>query len=220
MRHKSPMGYNVQPGTVLLGHELGVGRKAGESIAVRGKSLRIERILPEQGSKGDITMAVNLRDAQEILGKKGLVNQIMALGCHCAGANLPDIRKQLAEVLPDTQITEFRSIALARAEERDLVAAKQKSILADMAKSLEEREKVLAERRRILEDMAASRQEIQRILETLADVLTPLVVLASAIWVGLLALANVRRRRTEIGLLRALGKGSERSGRCFWARRL
>jgi len=37
-------------------------------------------------------------------------------------------------------------------------------------------------------------------------VVTPVVVLASAIWVGLLALANVRQRRTEIGLLRALGK--------------
>jgi putative ABC transport system permease protein len=32
--------------------------------------------------------------------------------------------------------------------------------------------------------------------------------LAAAIWVGLLALANVRERRTEIGLLRALGKGT------------
>ncbi len=38
--------------------------------------------------------------------------------------------------------------------------------------------------------------------------ITPLVVAASAFWLGLLALANVRQRRTEIGLLRALGKGS------------
>ncbi len=44
-------------------------------------------------------------------------------------------------------------------------------------------------------------------MESLASVITPIVVLASAIWVGLLALANVRERRTEIGLLRALGKG-------------
>lgn len=186
MRKKSPMGYNIRPGTVLVGHELGRDRKAGESIEVRGKSLRIERILPEQGSKEDITLAVNLQDAQVILNKKGVVNQIMALGCQCAGANLAGIRQQLAEVLPDTRITEFRSIALARAEERSLVEAKQKAILADMT---------------------ASRAEIQRILEALADVLTPIVVLASAVWVGVLALANVRQRRTEIGLLRALGKG-------------
>lgn len=186
MRQKSPMGYNIRRGMVLVGHELGRGRKAGDSLEIRGKSLRIERVLPEQGSKEDITLAVNLQDAQEILNKKGLVNQIMALGCNCAGANLPNIRQQLGEVLPGTHIVEFRSIALARAEERSLVEAKRKAILGDMT---------------------ASRAEIQRVLEALADVLTPLVVLASAVWVGLLALANVRQRRTEIGLLRALGKG-------------
>ena len=36
----------------------------------------------------------------------------------------------------------------------------------------------------------------------------PLIVLVCAIWVGLLAWSNVRQRRTEIGLLRALGKNS------------
>ena len=60
--------------------------------------------------------------------------------------------------------------------------------------------------------MEASRDRVQRIIETLAEVLTPLVVLASAVWVGLLALANVRQRRSEIGLLRALGKGSRMIG--------
>jgi putative ABC transport system permease protein len=34
------------------------------------------------------------------------------------------------------------------------------------------------------------------------------VVLACTVWVGLLALANVRQRRAEIGLLRAIGKAS------------
>jgi len=33
-------------------------------------------------------------------------------------------------------------------------------------------------------------------------------VLAAAVWVGLLMLANVRERRIEIGILRALGKTS------------
>jgi putative ABC transport system permease protein len=33
-------------------------------------------------------------------------------------------------------------------------------------------------------------------------------VFVSAVWVGLLALANVRERRVEIGILRAVGKGS------------
>ena len=208
MRKKSPMGYYIAPGAVLLGYELGNGRKAGEVINVLGKDFQIARVLPEQGSKEDITIAVHLKDAQEILGKPDRVNQIMALGCHCAESDLPNIREQLAEILPDARITEFRSIAVARAEQRDLVALKQQLILSEMQANLKEREKILAERKDILAGMAASRARIQRAMETLAGVITPLVVLAAAVWVGLLALANVHERRTEIGLLRALGKGS------------
>jgi hypothetical protein len=187
LRRKTPMGYAVRQGTVLLGHELGVGRSEGESIDVLGRSFRIAHILPEQGSKEDITLAMHLEDAQTVLDKPGRINQIMALGCRCAGSNLPNIREQLAAVLPETRVTEFRSIALARAEQRDQVKVR--------------RERVLAE-------LSASRVGVQRTMETLAAVITPIVVLASAVWVGLLALANVRERRTEIGLLRALGKGS------------
>jgi len=187
LRQKAPMGYSIQPGTVFLGYELGHSRKVGDSITLRGKPLRIARILPEQGSKEDITIAMHLADAQEILKKPGRINQIMALGCNCAGSNLPNIRRQLAEVLPQTRITEFRSIALARAEERKLVGEKREAIR---------------------DEMAASRARVQQIMETLASVVTPLVVLVSAVWVGLLALTNVRQRRTEIGLLRAMGKGA------------
>lgn len=187
LAEKSPMGYRVEPGTVLLGHELGIGRKPGEKITVAEREFRIERILPEQGSKEDISIVMHLDDAQAVLERPGRVNQIMALGCNCAGSDLPNIRKQLAAILPDTRITEFRSIALARAEQRELVAEKH---------------------RQILTETAHSREQVQGTLETLAAVTTPVVVLASAIWVGLLALANVRERRTEIGLLRALGKGS------------
>jgi len=205
---KTPMGYRIEAGTVFLGYELGVGRKPGESIKVLDHQFRIARILREQGSKEDITIAMHLADAQKLLNKPNRINQIMALGCRCSSSSLPKIRKQLAEILPETQVTEFRSIAVARAEQRALVEAKRKEILGDMQANLAEREKILAERKQILADMEASRDRVQRIIETLAEVLTPLVVLASAVWVGLLALANVRQRRSEIGLLRALGKGS------------
>jgi len=201
-----PLGYRVEPGTVLLGHELGRGRKVGEKIAVLGRQLTIARLLPEQGSKEDITLAVHLSDAQALLKKPGKVNQIMALECRCPNADLALIRRQLAVVLPETQITEFRSIAVARAEQRALVEAKHKQILAGMQENLRQREQIFEDRSRVLARMEAGRSRVLGIIETLTDVVTPVVVLASAIWVGLLALANVRQRRTEIGLLRALGK--------------
>ncbi len=208
LRQKSPMGYNIQPGTVLLGHELGMGHQVGETIDVLGGQFRIAHIFPEKGSKEDITIAVHLKDAQQVLDKPGRINQILALGCQCVGANLPDIRRQLEEVLPDTRITEFRSIALARAEQRNAVAEKRLSVLGQMEANLAERRRILDQRKSLLAELEASRARILRIMQTLAQVITPLVVLASAVWVGLLALANVRERRVEIGILRALGKGS------------
>jgi len=180
---RTPMGYDVEPGTAVLGHELGIGKKPGDAIEVLGQEFQIEKILPEKGSKEDITIAMHLADVQQLLNKSGRINQILALGCQCVGARLPQVRKQLADVLPETRITEFRTIALARAEQREAVKE--------------------------------SRQKVQGTLETLAAVMTPVVVLASAVWVGLLALANVRQRRTEIGLLRALGKRSGQIGALF-----
>lgn len=208
LRQKSPMGYNIQPGTVLLGHELGVGRQVGEVIDVMGRQFRIAHIFPEKGSKEDITIAMHLKDAQQVLDKPGRINQILALGCNCAGADLPGIRRQLEEVLPETRITEYRSIALARAEQRKAVAEKRQSVLSQMAANLAERRRILDERKALLAQLEAARRRILRIMQTLTQVIAPLVVLASAVWVGLLALANVRERRVEIGILRALGKGS------------
>lgn len=214
LRKKTPMGYVVEPGTVFLGHELGVGRKVGEAIKipVRGsdtpREFKIARILPEQGSKDDISIITHLTDAQELLDKKGRVNQILALNCHCAAADRPKIRAQLEEALPEARVTEFRTKFLARAEQRDAVANSSAKVLGDMQANLEARQKILEERKAIAGDMAKSRAQLERLLITLSDVITPLVVVAAAIWVGLLALANVRERRTEIGVLRALGKGT------------
>lgn len=187
IKEKKPMGYTIEPGAVLLGYELHGQRKVGDTIEVAGRKFKIAKLVDEQGSKDDITIAMHLSDAQAVLNKAGRVNQIMALGCNCAGSNLPNIRKQLTSILPDTHITEFRTKALARAEQRAAVADQEK---------------------KILENLATTRGQVQQSLETLAGVLTPLVVLGCAIWVGLLALANVRQRRSEIGLLRALGKRS------------
>lgn len=124
---KKPMGYNIEPGKVLVGHELGKDLNAGDTIDVLGKQLTVDRVLEEKGSKEDITLAVNLEDAQAILDKPDRINEILALGCRCAGERLPQIRKQLTAALPGTKITEYRSIAVARAEQRDMVQSRMES---------------------------------------------------------------------------------------------
>ena len=82
-------------------------------------------------------------------------------------------------------MTEFGTRATAREKQRDLVAAG---------------------RSRQLEMMEQERARTERTLSGLVGTLTPLAVLVAALFVGLMVWLNVRDRRPEIGLLRALGK--------------
>jgi putative ABC transport system permease protein len=177
---KKPMGYDIKPGEAFLGYELWHSAdpplKEGDQIDILGRSFKVARCQKEKGGKQDIEISLNLADAQQLLGTPDRVTQIMAVGCQCEGERLKTIRKELAAVLPDTQITEHETIATVRAEQRDQ------------------------------EEQA--RRQVQGTLEDLAAVVTPLVVLVCGVWVGMLAWLNVRERRVEIGLLRALGKSS------------
>jgi ABC-type lipoprotein release transport system permease subunit len=120
---KRPMGFSIPQGKVYVGFELvrSLKLKEGDAINILGKDFLIERCLQESGSKDDIRIYGHLHDVQELLAKPGRINAIEALGCRCEGARLATIRKSIAEALPDTNVTEFRSIAVARAETRDMI---------------------------------------------------------------------------------------------------
>lgn len=206
---KAPMGYVIKTGTVILGHEVGVGRAAGEMIDVLGRQYVIEKILPEHGTHEDIMIAMNLGDAQTALDKPEIINQIMALGCKCKIDRLAEVREQLEAVLPEAKVTEHRTRAIARAEQRKLVGAQSSAILAQEAASAEQlNQQTEANNAAVVASLEQQRTAVQRSLQSLVMVTTPLVVLICAVWVGLLAWANVRERRPEIGILRALGKRS------------
>jgi ABC-type lipoprotein release transport system permease subunit len=125
-----------------------------------------------------------LKDAQELFDKKGRINCMLALECSCAWANLPKIRAELQKLLPETKVVEIAGKAVARAETRWKAG--------QHARALIEREKKV-------------RKRLKTERENMAALLVPLVSLACAFWIATLALANVRERRGEIALLRALG---------------
>ena len=170
----SPMGFTIDEGTVYLGFELArsAGLKKGDVIDVFGKEFTVTQCLAESGSKDDIRMYGHLHDVQDVLGKKGKINEIKALHCLCDGGALATLRERLARAFPDTQVVEFRSIALARAETR-------------------------------------------RMVEKYAAFIMPAVMVVCAAWIGVLTMMNVRERRREIGILRALGFGSSKIGTLF-----
>ena len=182
----------VKPGTVILGHELAGDLKEGDKVDIEGHQFTIAKIMPEFGGLQDVQLLLDLGDAQKVVGKEGQINQIMALNCKCKGDRLSAIRAELEGVLPDTKVTEFKSQAEARERQRDLVEEKRKQQLAAVETN-----------RKQVED---NRTRMQQTMASLIVVSTPLVVLVSAVFVGLMTWLNVRERRTEIGLLRAIGK--------------
>ena len=171
---ESPMSFAIKEGTVYVGFELAraLGLKQGDMIDILGKQFTVAKCLPETGSKDDIRIYGHLHDIQKILGKEGKVNEIKAIHCLCFGADLGTLRSRLAQSFPDTQVTELKSIALARAETTEMV------------------EKYVA-------------------------FLMPAVLLVCAAWIGVLAMMNVRERRQEVGILRALGFGSGKIASLF-----
>lgn len=187
---KQPILYPVPPGTVILGYQLhaSLGLETGGKVSILGKEFEVHKCNPERGSKDDIALWVNLAEAQTLLDKEGKINEIMALKCHCVGVGIPDIRQEIQRILPDTQVVEFATKAMARAKARDATAVAAQATRAAM--------------------------------ERFASWLVPLVTLGAIVWIGFLAFANVRERRQEIGILRAIGVGARRVFLVFLAKAL
>jgi len=183
---KKPLLEAVPAGGIVLGAELhrSLGLKEGDTVRLMGRDFNLVKCQPEKGDKDDITAWINLAEAQDMLGKKGLINGIMALECGCAWANVPAVRADLANILPDTQVIEQAGKALTRAESRFRATDEVKATYAR-------------------EDKMRAALRSQR--EKLASVLVPLAVAGAALWIAFLSLANVRERRAEIGVLRAVG---------------
>jgi putative ABC transport system permease protein len=188
--HKNPVKPLVQrvpQGTISLGYELhrSLGMKVGDMVELMGRKFTVHACHEERGNKDDITAWIDLAEAQEMLNKPEQINAILALECLCVGEEgLPIIRKEIANILPGTQVIERGSRVIARAEARTKV---------------EEQATIAIQKEKV------AREDLRAVREHLASILTPVIVSACAIWVAILGFTNVRARREEIGILRAIG---------------
>ena len=183
---KTPIQQPVPEGGIVLGHELAssLDLQPGKEVALMGKKFTVAKVYGERGNIDDITVWINLGDAQQMLDKEGKINGILALECSCAWADLPQVREEIEGILPGTQVIEKSSQALARAETRWRAAEETKA--------------------RVEHEIEAQ-ATLQKEREGLAGAVLPVVVAVAAIWIGFLAWSNVRERRPEIGILRAMG---------------
>ena len=184
---QKPLLQPVAAGSMILGHELATSLqlKVGDQTTLLGRLFKVAVINPERGNKDDITVWINLAEAQALLNKPGQINAILALDCTCDLLDrLTRIRAEISGILPDTQVIEFASQSIARAEARQRAGAEATAAL--------EQEKINREKLRVEH-------------EAYAAVLVPITLLGAAVWIGFLAFSNVRERSIEIGILRALG---------------
>jgi putative ABC transport system permease protein len=205
---KKPMLDPVPPGKIVLGNELArtENLKVGDPLTLMGRPFTVSQVYAARGDKRDITAWIDLNEAQEMLDKAGLINSIWAVECSCAFADLPKVRQEIEAILPDTNVVENGTIALARAEARHKADEDAKASLqqaeADAAAAIAQAK---ADAAQAVADEQAGRLQLRGQLESFESVLVPLVIVASAVWIGLLAMSNVRHRRMEIGILRAVG---------------
>jgi len=176
-QRKQPMGYRIEPGTVIVGAQVAqrLGLKKGDTLKLGESSLKVDRCLVEAGTAEDVTIYGALADVQRVLKLPGRINEIKAIDCLCLTAAedpLSVLRAELEKALPEARVIQLRALADARAKQR---------------------------------------QTSTRYF----NVVTPMLLVACAAWVGLLAVQNVRERRVEIGLLRALGHTSTRIAGLF-----
>jgi putative ABC transport system permease protein len=71
-----------------------------------------------------------------------------------------------------------------------------------------------------IKNIATARRKQRRLAEEYGALLVPFVLSVCAVWICVLAVMNVRERRREIGVLRALGHGSGRIAALFLGKAL
>jgi hypothetical protein len=187
------------PGHASLGYELhsGTGLRSGDRIALMGRPFAIDRCCPQMGTKDDITVWLNLADAQGLTNAAGRINEILVSQRYGESSDIDAVSRGIAVVLPEVQIVNLAEKSTVRA------AALGEAVRAAAAELDLQRASVL--------ELRASRRAA-------SFGLVAAVSAAAAAVVGLLAWVNVRGRRGEIAVLFALGVTAPRRRAIFMLR--
>lgn len=176
----------VPRGSMILGYQLhsDLGIEKGQTVELMDREFTVQKCHPERGSEDDFTVWINLEEAQEMLDKEDRITAILALQCLCPGSTIEKAKSDIMTVLPHTQVRARVPEALSRIQARRSAARRAKAAI---------------------DDAKESRAELKEERQVMASVLASVVLVASAVWIGLMAMVNVNQRRGEIALLRAVG---------------
>lgn len=185
-RWQKPIEKAIAPGAAHLGHALAkdLEIEPGNTFTLRGRRFTVEHILPEAGDDEDISVRIDLKTAQEMLGNPGKVSAILALTCNCADADPEMVQREVKKIAPGIQVVNFTARAQARSKARTAI---NRGATAEV------------------KDIRNSRAALRAQVASFARILVGLVTLGTVLLLGVLTLNNARDRRPEVAMLRALG---------------
>ena len=197
---KEPMLKDVPSEKAVVGYRLAedLHIAPGQAITFMGRKFQVHDRVAERGTVDDVTIWIPLATAQELLDMKGRINAIEALKCFCLTVRGKDITAAVRKILKDDVKVMLRE---------NQVTVREKT----RQRAAEHHDRAIAEEK-------AHRASLKQKQEQVAAILCPLIVLGCAVWVGLLAFGNVRDRRPEIGVLRAIGLRSRQVFQIFFGK--
>ena len=122
---KKPMLEAVAPGKIVVGYDIhkDLGLSEGDTLALMGREFTVSTLHPQRGSEDDVTMWIDLKQAQQMLGLENLIHAILALECECAGDRISVVRALMRLVFDhlemgdvaaaDTAIDEYDAVSRA-----------------------------------------------------------------------------------------------------------
>ena len=183
---QKPMEVKIEQGEVQLGYTIAkrLKLKVGDKIEIGKKKYQVTFCRKELGTKDDIVIFMNLKDAQEYLKLKGKITGILAISCNCAAGDVGLIRESVKKSIPHAAVTEFAIRANARQRARKAVSKAADEQIGDIIKS-----------------RSAMREKLKRF-----SALFSIVIIFSAIVLLIfIYVHNAKERRHEIAIFRTLG---------------
>jgi hypothetical protein len=190
-KRKRPLIQPVEPGEIVLGYNVArqIDKKPGDKVQLLGSEFQVKKSHDARGTQDDNTVWIDLARAQQLLGKEDRITSIQAINClapqcHPDATGIPSVSDEIARVLPNTQVV----IDMGKARAR-----------------IDARRRAAEEAQAALQSETDRRARLREQFDSFASVLNPLVLIGAGLWIGLLTLTNVRERRVEVAVLRALG---------------